>query len=94
MLLVRKIMNPFESDLDYDPNGEVEWFLQVLSFNECFYEHRDVTDFIAFFDIDDVMFPRHYDTLPEELYFISALNPDISSFEFPFGLTSSKTGKK
>jgi hypothetical protein len=71
----------------------VEWFLQVLSFNECFYEHRDSSDFIAFLDIDDVLFPRYYDSLPEELYALSAFNPNVASFEFQWELISTRIGQ-
>jgi hypothetical protein len=64
---------------------KVEWFNQVLGYNECLYDYRESADFIAFLDIDDVMFPRFHDNLADELDSIARIHPNVASFEFRWG---------
>lgn len=82
--LKRAALIPNIDDLDYNPNAEVDWFLQVLNFDECLYEYRESADFVAFADLDDIMVPRHSTNLHTELMQLSQANPTLASFEFKF----------
>ncbi|KAI6199194.1 Glycosyltransferase family 92 protein [Aphelenchoides besseyi] len=67
---------------EMDPNIETEYFNQVISNTECLYRYRNAADFIAFVDFDDLIIPRNFPTLFEELQSLATFEPLASSFEF------------
>lgn len=84
---------PKFADLDYNPNTETEWYQQVTAYTECLYDYRTSADFILNLDIDDLIIPRNFDTLTEELGYLSNLYPRASSFEFIWATTQARGSK-
>ncbi|KAI6185643.1 Glycosyltransferase family 92 protein [Aphelenchoides besseyi] len=89
--LKRAAMVPNIAELDYNPNSEVDWFNQVLNFDECLYEYRESAEFIAFADLDDLMIPRNSLNLYTEMTQLAAANPHLASFEFSWHWASAIT---
>lgn len=75
-------MTQTQPTLDYDPNTETEWFSLVSTFDECLYDYRDSAQFILNVDMDDLLVPRRFKSLPEELNYLSIKHPNAASFEF------------
>ncbi|CAI5452076.1 unnamed protein product [Caenorhabditis angaria] len=42
-----------------EPNRNVEWRNQAGAQTDCLLQYKEVADFIAFFDIDDILIPRY-----------------------------------
>ncbi|KAI6230022.1 Glycosyltransferase family 92 protein [Aphelenchoides fujianensis] len=64
-----------------DPNRETEFFNQIVANTECLYEYRR-SEFVIFADIDDVLIPRHFRSIHDELIGLSRWFPRAASFEF------------
>jgi hypothetical protein len=54
----------------------------MISTTECLYEHRESAEFIVFADMDDLIIPKEYQNLYEEVFALSQQFPQASSFGF------------
>ncbi|KAF1757352.1 hypothetical protein GCK72_013807 [Caenorhabditis remanei] len=50
----------------YEPNISTELRIQIGAQMDCLLQYKEAAEFIAFFDMDDVLFPKNYPTYLEE----------------------------
>lgn len=63
----------------YEPNENVEWRHQAGAQTDCLLQYKEAAEYIAFFDMDDILFPKNYPTYLEEFSAEWALQPDATS---------------
>ncbi|CCD62008.1 Glycosyltransferase family 92 protein ZK381.2 [Caenorhabditis elegans] len=59
----------------YEPNENVEWRHQAGAQTDCLLQYKEAAEYIAFFDMDDILFPKNYPTYLEEFNSVLAANP-------------------
>ncbi|KAF1757341.1 hypothetical protein GCK72_013796 [Caenorhabditis remanei] len=59
----------------FEPNGNVEWRNQAGAQTDCLLQYKEAAEYIAFFDMDDILFPKYYPTYLEEFNAVLAANP-------------------
>ncbi|CAB3398529.1 unnamed protein product [Caenorhabditis bovis] len=62
-----------------DPNSEVEWRNQAGAQTDCLLQYKEAADFIAFFDIDDILIPRNSYNYYEEFTKVYSSAPSYAS---------------
>lgn len=50
----------------FEPNRHVEWRNQAGAQIDCLLQYKEAAEFIAFFDMDDILFPKTYPTYLQE----------------------------
>ncbi|EGT38029.1 hypothetical protein CAEBREN_11273 [Caenorhabditis brenneri] len=66
----------------FEPNGNVEWRNQAGAETDCLLQYKEAVDYIAFFDIDDILFPASYPTYLEEFNAEWTLQPNATSLYY------------
>ncbi|ULT94896.1 hypothetical protein L3Y34_003970 [Caenorhabditis briggsae] len=59
----------------FDPNANIEWRNQAGAQTDCLLQYKEAAEYIAFFDMDDILFPKNYPTYLEEFNAVLATNP-------------------
>ncbi|CAI2352025.1 unnamed protein product [Caenorhabditis sp. 36 PRJEB53466] len=59
----------------FEPNANVEWRNQASAETDCLLQYKEAAEYIAFFDMDDILFPKNYPTYLEEFNAVLAANP-------------------
>uniref|UniRef100_A0A1I7V032 Glycosyltransferase family 92 protein n=1 Tax=Caenorhabditis tropicalis TaxID=1561998 RepID=A0A1I7V032_9PELO len=59
----------------FEPNANVEWRNQAGAQTDCLLQYKEAAEYIAFFDMDDILFPKDYPTYSEEFNAVLASNP-------------------
>ncbi|KAF1757339.1 hypothetical protein GCK72_013794 [Caenorhabditis remanei] len=59
----------------FDPNSNIEWRNQAGAETDCLLQYKEAAEYIAFFDMDDILFPKNYPTYLEEFNAVLAANP-------------------
>lgn len=73
----------FSSNPDsLEPNANSEWRNQAGGHTDCLLQYKESATFITFFDMDDVLLPRGFDSYYEEFAFLSFTNPLIRTFHY------------
>ncbi|CAD5227513.1 unnamed protein product [Bursaphelenchus xylophilus] len=91
--LKKGIVLPRVPEFLYDPNAKTDSLNMMPSQTECLYEYREAADFIIFGDIDDVIIPRRFENLLQEVQFYHQKFPNAPSFEFMWATTQLKLHK-
>ncbi|EFO85227.1 hypothetical protein CRE_24681, partial [Caenorhabditis remanei] len=63
----------------FEPNENIEWRNQAGAQTDCLLQYKEAAEYIAFFDMDDILFPKNYPTYLEEFSAEWALQPDATS---------------
>ncbi|EFO85244.1 hypothetical protein CRE_24683 [Caenorhabditis remanei] len=63
----------------FEPNGNIEWRNQAGAETDCLLQYKEAAEYIAFFDMDDILFPASYPTYLEEFNAEWALQPNATS---------------
>ncbi|ULT94894.1 hypothetical protein L3Y34_003969 [Caenorhabditis briggsae] len=63
----------------FEPNGNIEWRNQAGAEIDCLLQYKEAAEYIAFFDMDDILFPANYPTYLEEFNAEWALMPNATS---------------
>uniref|UniRef100_A0A1I7V020 Glycosyltransferase family 92 protein n=1 Tax=Caenorhabditis tropicalis TaxID=1561998 RepID=A0A1I7V020_9PELO len=63
----------------FEPNGNIEWRNQAGAETDCLLQYKEAAEYIAFFDMDDILFPATYPTYLEEFNAEWALQPNATS---------------
>ncbi|CAI2352026.1 unnamed protein product [Caenorhabditis sp. 36 PRJEB53466] len=63
----------------FEPNANVEWRNQAGAETDCLLQYKEAAQYIAFFDMDDILFPKNYATYLQEFNAEWALQPNSSS---------------
>ncbi|CAL2040173.1 unnamed protein product [Caenorhabditis brenneri] len=63
----------------FEPNGNIEWRNQAGAETDCLLQYKEAAQYIAFFDMDDILFPANYPTYLEEFNAEWALQPNATS---------------
>ncbi|KAF7635962.1 C-type lectin domain-containing protein [Meloidogyne graminicola] len=74
-------MPSINTGLNYNPNSETSWQNQLTNFQDCLYEFKESSEFIAFPDWDDFFFTSDY-SIPYYpiLKKFSDENPKVNTF--------------
>ncbi|KAF1753935.1 hypothetical protein GCK72_020492 [Caenorhabditis remanei] len=75
----------------FEPNGNVEWRNQAGAQIDCLLQYKEAAEYIAFFDMDDILFPKTYPRYIEEFQAEWSVDPtteNFSEFNFPDLVTS------
>ncbi|CAL2040175.1 unnamed protein product [Caenorhabditis brenneri] len=59
----------------FEPNENVEWRNQAGAQTDCLLQYKEAAEYIAFFDMDDILFPRDFPTYLEEFNAVLHANP-------------------
>ncbi|PIC33831.1 hypothetical protein B9Z55_013674 [Caenorhabditis nigoni] len=59
----------------FDPNANIMWRNQAGAQTDCLLQYKEAAEYIAFFDMDDILFPKNYPTYLEEFNAVLATNP-------------------
>ncbi|EFP12758.1 hypothetical protein CRE_05030 [Caenorhabditis remanei] len=70
------------SDTSLEPNSNSELRNQAGAQTDCLLQYKEAAEFITFFDIDDILFPRGYDAYFDEFTALHAQNPGILTFHY------------
>ncbi|CAP25494.2 Protein CBG04866 [Caenorhabditis briggsae] len=76
-----KFKNP-SSENSLEPNSESELRNQAGAQTDCLLQYKEAAEFITFFDIDDILFPRGYDSYYDEFSALHLENPGILTFHY------------
>ncbi|EGT32942.1 hypothetical protein CAEBREN_29607, partial [Caenorhabditis brenneri] len=63
----------------FEPNENIEWRNQAGAQTDCLLQYKEAAEYIAFFDMDDILFPKNYPTYLEEFSAEWALQPSATS---------------
>uniref|UniRef100_A0A1I7V028 G_PROTEIN_RECEP_F1_2 domain-containing protein n=1 Tax=Caenorhabditis tropicalis TaxID=1561998 RepID=A0A1I7V028_9PELO len=63
----------------FEPNENIEWRNQAGAQTDCLLQYKEAAEYIAFFDMDDILFPKNYPTYFEEFNAEWALQPEATS---------------
>ena len=63
----------------FEPNENIEWRNQAGAQTDCLLQYKEAAEYISFFDMDDILFPKNYPTYLEEFNAEWALQPDATS---------------
>ncbi|ULT94902.1 hypothetical protein L3Y34_003974 [Caenorhabditis briggsae] len=63
----------------FEPNENIEWRNQAGAQTDCLLQYKEAAEYIAFFDMDDILFPKNYPTYLEEFNAEWALQPRATS---------------
>ncbi|CAL2046449.1 unnamed protein product [Caenorhabditis brenneri] len=66
----------------FEPNGHVEWRNQAGAQIDCLLQYKEAAEFIAFFDLDDILFPKNYPTYLEEFRAEWLVDPTSNSIYY------------
>ncbi|CAB05705.2 Glycosyltransferase family 92 protein [Caenorhabditis elegans] len=58
-----------------EPNENVEWRHQAGAQTDCLLQYKEAAEYIAFFDMDDILFPKEYPIYLEEFNSVLAAHP-------------------
>ncbi|KAF1757338.1 hypothetical protein GCK72_013793 [Caenorhabditis remanei] len=71
------------SDTPYfEPNADAEWRNQAGAQTDCLLQYKEAAEYIAFFDMDDVLFLKDYSSYLEAFNAEWALQPNSSSIVY------------
>ncbi|EGT54621.1 hypothetical protein CAEBREN_31282 [Caenorhabditis brenneri] len=65
-----------------EPNSNTELRNQAGAQTDCLLQYKEAASFITFFDLDDILFPRGYDSYFDEFTALHAENPGILTFHY------------
>uniref|UniRef100_A0A8R1DUU0 Glycosyltransferase family 92 protein n=1 Tax=Caenorhabditis japonica TaxID=281687 RepID=A0A8R1DUU0_CAEJA len=63
----------------FEPNGNIEWRNQASAETDCLLQYKEAAEYIAFFDMDDILFPKNHATYLEEFNAEWLIQPNASS---------------
>ncbi|CAO4378396.1 unnamed protein product [Caenorhabditis nigoni] len=66
----------------FEPNLNTELRNQAGALTDCLLQYKEAAEYIAFFDLDDVLFPLNYPTYLEEFNAEYAQKPDATSLVY------------
>ncbi|PIC29290.1 hypothetical protein B9Z55_020925 [Caenorhabditis nigoni] len=66
----------------FEPNGHVEWRNQAGAQIDCLLQYKEAAEYIAFFDMDDILFPKNYQTYLEEFSAEWLVDPTSNSIYY------------
>ncbi|UMM37469.1 hypothetical protein L5515_009218 [Caenorhabditis briggsae] len=66
----------------FEPNGHVEWRNQAGAQIDCLLQYKEAAEYIAFFDMDDILFPKNYPTYLEEFRAEWLVDPTSNSIYY------------
>ncbi|ULT88110.1 hypothetical protein L3Y34_007366 [Caenorhabditis briggsae] len=77
----------FESKLNStlnstEPNSNVEWRNQAGAHTDCLLQYKEAASFVTFFDLDDILIPRGFNTYFDEFSSFFFLNPNILTLQY------------
>ncbi|EFO99866.1 hypothetical protein CRE_18772 [Caenorhabditis remanei] len=74
----------FERNLNStEPNSNVEWRNQAGAHTDCLLQYKEAASFVTFFDLDDILIPRRFNTYFDEFSSFFFLNPEIATLQYP-----------
>ncbi|EGT31196.1 hypothetical protein CAEBREN_01036 [Caenorhabditis brenneri] len=66
-----------------EPNSNMEWRNQAGAHTDCLLQYKEAATFITFFDLDDVLIPRGFNSYYDEFASHFFLHPDILTLQYP-----------
>ncbi|EGT37012.1 hypothetical protein CAEBREN_12496 [Caenorhabditis brenneri] len=66
----------------FEPNSHVEWRNQAGAQIDCLLQYKEAAEFIAFFDMDDILFPKTYPTYLQEFRAEWEIDPTSNSIYY------------
>lgn len=75
-----KFANASESSAE--PNSNSEFRNQAGAHTDCLLQYKEAATFITFLDLDDVLFPRGYDSYFDEFAAYSFMYPHVRTFHY------------
>uniref|UniRef100_A0A1I7V029 Glycosyltransferase family 92 protein n=1 Tax=Caenorhabditis tropicalis TaxID=1561998 RepID=A0A1I7V029_9PELO len=63
----------------FEPNANIEWRNQAGAQTDCLLQYKEAAEYIAFFDMDDILFPKDYPTYLEEFNAEWIMEPETTS---------------
>ncbi|CAI5448670.1 unnamed protein product [Caenorhabditis angaria] len=65
-----------------DANPHVEWRNQAGAQTDCLMKYKEAVDYIAFFDMDDILFPKFAMNYWEEFNYMYNVRPDATALSY------------